>query len=56
MWGYPVATVVFAAASLTMVANAIWRSPGIFLAGLAIIVVGVQIYFSVRRQSAVQNP
>ena len=42
-------------ASFMMVANAIWRSPGTSLAGLAIIAAGVPIYFLVWRQSAVQD-
>ena len=54
-WGYPIAPLVFVTASLMMVANAIWRSPGTSLAGLAIIAAGVPIYWLMWRPSMVQD-
>ena len=54
-WGYPTAPLVFVAASLMMVANAIWRSPATSLTGLAIIAPGVPIYVLAWRQSTVQD-
>jgi APA family basic amino acid/polyamine antiporter len=47
-WGYPVAPLVFAVASLLMVANAIWREPGPSLAGVLIIGAGVPLYAVMR--------
>ncbi len=43
-WGYPLAPLVFAVASLLMVVNAIWREPGPSLAGLLIIGAGIPLY------------
>ena len=54
-WGYPTAPLVFVAARLMMVANAMWRSPGTSLAGLAIIALGVPVYVLAWRQSTVQD-
>ena len=54
-WGYPIAPLVFVAASFMMVANAIWRSPGTSLAGLIIIAAGVPVYILVWRKSTVQD-
>ena len=55
-WGYPVAPLVFVAASVMMVVNAVWRSPGPSAAGLAIIVAGVPMFvlfrWRARRQEA----
>ena len=48
-WGYPLAPLVFALASLFMVANAIWRSPGTSAAGLLIIGAGIPAFFLFRR-------
>ncbi len=48
-WGYPLAPLVFAAASLFMVGNAIWRSPGTSAAGLLIIAAGIPAFFLFRR-------
>jgi APA family basic amino acid/polyamine antiporter len=50
-WGYPVAPAVFVLASAVIVANEIWRNPGTSAAGLAIIGLGIPIYFLMRRQS-----
>lgn len=55
VWGYPIAPLVFVTASLMMVANAIWRSPGTSLAGLAVIAAGVPIYWLMWRPSMVQD-
>lgn len=48
--GYPVAPAVFVLASLLMVANEIWNSPGPSLAGLAVIGAGVPLYFMFSRR------
>ena len=44
-WGYPVAPLVFVAASAAIVVNALWISPGPSLTGLAIITAGVPVYW-----------
>ena len=44
-WGYPLAPLVFTGASLLIVVNAIWQSPGTSLTGLAIIAAGIPAYF-----------
>ena len=43
-WGYPAAPTVFVVASLVMVVNAVWRSPGPSVAGLVVIGAGVPLY------------
>lgn len=51
-WGYPAAPFVFALASLLIVGNAIWRSPGTSAAGLLIIAAGAPVYLFFRRRAA----
>lgn len=51
-WGYPVAPAVFVLASAIIVGNELWRNPGTSAAGLAIIALGLPVYYvtaSVRR-------
>jgi len=43
-WGYPAAPAIFVVASLVIVVNAVWRSPGPSLAGLGVLVAGVPLY------------
>ena len=50
-WGYPFAPLVFSLASLLMVVNAIWRSPGPSLAGLVVIASGLPMYLVFRRRA-----
>ena len=50
--GYPIAPLVFVTASAAMVVNAVWRSPGTSLAGVAIIAAGVPVYWGFRRWAA----
>jgi APA family basic amino acid/polyamine antiporter len=47
-WGYPAAPAVFVLASAVMVVNEIWRNPQPSMAGLAIIALGVPVYFWMR--------
>ncbi len=47
--GYPIAPLIFVAASAAMVVNAVWRSPGTSLAGGAIIAAGVPVYWGFQR-------
>ena len=54
--GYPVAPAVFVLASLLMVANEIWNSPGPSLAGLAVIGAGVPLYFMFSRRRRGEGP
>ncbi|MBI4477663.1 MAG: amino acid permease [Acidobacteria bacterium] len=54
-WGYPVAPALFIMVSVAMLANAIWRSPGESLAGLAVIAGGLPLLFWFTRASA-QTP
>ena len=54
-WGYPVAPLVFAAASFAMVVNAIWRSPATSAAGLLIIAAGVPMFLLFRRRARAQE-
>jgi APA family basic amino acid/polyamine antiporter len=49
--GYPVAPAVFVLASLVMVVNEIWNSPGPALAGLGVIGAGIPLYFLFSRRS-----
>ncbi len=48
-WGYPVAPAVFVLASVVIVANELWRNPGPSAAGLAIIALGLPVYFVAAR-------
>jgi APA family basic amino acid/polyamine antiporter len=48
--GYPVAPAVFVLASLVMVINEIWNSPGPALAGLGVIGAGIPLYFLFSRR------
>lgn len=50
--GYPVAPAVFVLASLVMVVNEIWNSPGTALAGLGVIAAGIPLYFVFKRRRA----
>ncbi len=47
-WGYPVAPLFFAAASLVIVVNALRESPGTSGAGLLVIGMGVPVYLALR--------
>jgi basic amino acid/polyamine antiporter, APA family len=47
--GYPWAPALFVAASALMLANEVWRNPVPTLAGAALIVAGVPVYFAIRR-------
>jgi APA family basic amino acid/polyamine antiporter len=46
--GYPWAPAIFVAASAVMVVNEVWRNPRPSLAGLALILIGVPVYYAVR--------
>ncbi len=48
-WGYPVAPFVFILASLLIVLNALWRSPGTAGAGVLVIAAGAPLYLLMRR-------
>jgi len=48
-WGYPVAPFIFAAASLLIVLNALWRSPVTSGAGLLVVLAGLPVYVLMRR-------
>ena len=54
-WGYPAAPLLFTAASLAMVVNAIWRSPGPSAAGLFIIAAGAPAFHLFRRRARLQE-
>ena len=45
MWGYPFLPGVFALASLAIVINQVWSSPGQSLTGLGLVVAGLPVYF-----------
>ena len=51
-WGYPVAPFIFAAASLLIVLNALWRSPATSGAGLLVILAGLPVYLLMGRARA----
>ena len=53
--GYPFAPLVFVTASAAMVVNAVWRSPGTSLTGVAIIAAGIPVYWGFQRWSATQR-
>ena len=50
-WGYPLGPFVFVAASALIVVNAVWRSPGTSLAGLALIATGIPVHWGFQRWS-----
>ncbi len=52
-WGYPFAPAVFVLASAVIVVNEIVRNPRPSLAGLAIIALGVPVYWWMRRSRSV---
>ena len=43
-WGYPAAPLIFVAASVAMVVNAVWREPAASVAGLAVIAAGIPLH------------
>ena len=47
-FGYPWAPAIFVIATVAMVANAFWRDPASSLAGVALIAVGVPVYYAIR--------
>ena len=49
--GYPWAPAIFVVASAAMVVNEIWRNPQPALAGLALILAGIPIYFLMRARA-----
>ena len=49
-WGYPWAPAVFVVASAVMVGNEIWRNPSPSLAGVAVIALGIPVYWWMRRR------
>ena len=48
--GYPWAPAIFVAASALMVVNEAWRNPRPTLAGMAVILAGVPVYYAMRRR------
>ncbi len=48
-WGYPAAPAVFVVASALMVGNEIWRNPEPSMAGVAVIALGIPVYWWMRR-------
>jgi APA family basic amino acid/polyamine antiporter len=48
--GYPWAPAIFVVASVGMVANSFWRDPASSIAGVALIAVGVPVYYAIRRR------
>jgi len=50
-WGYPVAPAVFVIAGLVIVTNEVWRNTGTSLAGLAIIGLGIPVYYLFGRRA-----
>jgi APA family basic amino acid/polyamine antiporter len=52
VWGYPVVPIAFSAAALTIVANALFRSPTESGIGLMLVLAGAPIYFFWRRKAA----
>jgi APA family basic amino acid/polyamine antiporter len=51
-WGYPIAPGLFAIICYAAAANAIWRTPATSATGLAIIALGIPIYYAIRRTPA----
>ncbi len=49
-WGYPVAPAVFVTASAVIVLNEMWRNPRTSLVGLAVIALGLPVYFVANRK------
>ena len=53
--GYPWAPAIFVVASAAMVINEVWRNPATTLAGLAIIAIGIPVYYVMRRAPTVSR-
>jgi len=51
-WGYPWAPATFVIASVLMLANVIWSSPGTSAVGLGVIAAGIPVYWWMRRGKA----
>ncbi len=51
-WGYPLAPGIFVLAAAVMLANHVWSQPGPALAGLAIIIAGIPVYWWFRKAGA----
>jgi basic amino acid/polyamine antiporter, APA family len=51
-WGYPVVPFLFVASSLLLAANTVREQPKETLAGIGILLLGLPVYFSLRRRSA----
>ena len=49
-WGYPVVPLVFVASSLLIAANTVREQPKETLAGIGILLLGLPVYFSLRRR------
>jgi APA family basic amino acid/polyamine antiporter len=56
VWGYPFLPVAFSLAALAIVANTLVRSPRESIKGLALVLVGVPIFFAWRRLSPRASP
>ena len=56
VWGYPFLPLAFSAAALIIVANTLFRSPRESIVGLALVLVGVPIYFAWRRFARRPSP
>ncbi|MSO45449.1 MAG: amino acid permease [Acidobacteria bacterium] len=50
-WGYPWAPALFVTVSAVALGNDLWRNRGTALAGLAVISLGIPVYFWMRRRS-----
>jgi APA family basic amino acid/polyamine antiporter len=48
-WGYPIVPLIFVASSLLLAANTLRQQPKETLAGVAILLLGLPVYFSMRR-------
>jgi len=53
--GYPWAPAIFVIASAVMVANAFWREPTTTIAGVAVILLGIPVYYLFRSGRRTQN-
>ena len=53
LWGYPITPLVFVGVAILVLINSIFTSPLPSLAGLAIILAGVPVYFYWRQHAAV---
>jgi APA family basic amino acid/polyamine antiporter len=55
-WGYPIVPFIFVASSILLAANTVREQPKETLAGIAIVLLGLPVYFAMKRRRPGQRP